>query len=256
MASRDMTATHSKTPPWCSRRVCFEILGTRWDWHDVAFHYPRWTIALRGIISNAYNSFKIMRTNGNAPYHRLTLGKPPSRFRLAAHPTQIAVRLRVWVHPRPGKAWAPIAMRSEIVSRIHPNQAPGTRQARGLHSRLPRARPHADPTSVHTVPRSHEAASTGPRSSSHPIAYARVQPEVPHLPLLVATPRVRLRPWAWHGSAPRLRAVARVRSCPGESDLPFLLCSFLVDCIGITLLLQLVFLRRGSVLRGRRGCKL
>eukprot|EP00966_Prymnesium_polylepis_P065328 1516606-Prymnesium_polylepis.1 len=31
----------------------------------------------------------------NAPYYRLTLGKPPSRFRLAAHPPQIAVGLRV-----------------------------------------------------------------------------------------------------------------------------------------------------------------
>jgi hypothetical protein len=64
-----------------------------------------------------------------------------------------------------------------------------------------------------------------------------LSPELLIFPLPAATPRVRCRPW--HGSAPRLCAVARVRSCPGESDLPFLLCSFLVDCIGITLLLQL-----------------
>eukprot|EP00966_Prymnesium_polylepis_P019867 457930-Prymnesium_polylepis.2 len=31
--------------------------------HDVAFHYPRWTIALRGVISNAYNAFKCTQTH-------------------------------------------------------------------------------------------------------------------------------------------------------------------------------------------------
>jgi hypothetical protein len=31
--------------------------------HDVAFHYPRWTIALWGIISNAYNAFKCTQTH-------------------------------------------------------------------------------------------------------------------------------------------------------------------------------------------------
>eukprot|EP00966_Prymnesium_polylepis_P258432 5969730-Prymnesium_polylepis.1 len=32
-------------------------------WHDVAFHYPRWTIALWGITSNADNAFKCAQTH-------------------------------------------------------------------------------------------------------------------------------------------------------------------------------------------------
>eukprot|EP00966_Prymnesium_polylepis_P312121 7211665-Prymnesium_polylepis.1 len=57
----------------------------------------------------------------HAPCHRLTLDKPPSHFRLAAHPPQIAFRLRAWVKRRPGKARAPITMRSEIARQHRPN---------------------------------------------------------------------------------------------------------------------------------------
>eukprot|EP00966_Prymnesium_polylepis_P138716 3205617-Prymnesium_polylepis.1 len=31
--------------------------------HDVAFHYPRWTIALWSIISNTYKAFKCTQTH-------------------------------------------------------------------------------------------------------------------------------------------------------------------------------------------------
>eukprot|EP00966_Prymnesium_polylepis_P299742 6926643-Prymnesium_polylepis.1 len=56
-----------------------------------------------------------------APYHGLTFGKLNGPLRLAAHPPQIVVRLRIiWVTPRPGKARAPIKMRSEIARQYRP----------------------------------------------------------------------------------------------------------------------------------------
>eukprot|EP00966_Prymnesium_polylepis_P111876 2588045-Prymnesium_polylepis.1 len=56
----------------------------------------------------------------NAPYHGLTLGKLDGPLRLAAHPPQIVVRLRIWVIPGPGKARAPITMRSELARQHRP----------------------------------------------------------------------------------------------------------------------------------------
>ena len=70
--------------------------------------------------------------------------------------------------------------------------------------------------------------------------------------VVVATSRPPFR--ARLGAAPLDSAPAQIRDRLCEADLLLHLSSFLVDCIGSNLLLQLVFLRRGSVLRGRRGC--
>jgi hypothetical protein len=67
-----------------------------------------------------------------------------------------------------------------------------------------------------------------------------------------ATPRPPFR--TRHGMAPSDSAPAHVRDRHGKADLLLHLSSFLVDCIGSHLLLQLVFIRRGSFLRGQRRC--
>ena len=87
---------------------------------------------------------------------------------------------------------------------------------------------------------------------AHPSAFEVLGPEALGRVVPFATPRPPFR--TRHGTAPSDSAPAHVRDRFGKADLLLHLSSFLVDCIGSHLLLQLVFIRRGSVLRGRRRC--
>ena len=186
------------------------------------------------------------------PPDRLTLGKHPSHFdfRLAARPPQIAVRLRVWVKRRPGKARAPITMRSEIARQHRPKAVPfgPFTFTAGCHvlrnTQAPQAREKLPLCLLNRPGPGPNPLIRAPLEVLGPEPLGRVVP--------FATPRPPFR--TRHGTAPSDSAPAHVRDRFGKADLLLHLSSFIVDCIGSHLLLQLVFIRRGSVLRGRRRC--
>ena len=153
-----------------------------------------------------------MRTN--APYHGLTFDKVNGQLRLAAQPPQIVVRLRICVQRRPGKARAPITMRSESARQHRPKAAPfgPLTFTAGCHvfrnTQAPQARVKLVPYLHSPVP-APDPPIRSPLEVRRPLMLGRV--------VVVATPRPPFR--ARLGAAPLDSAPAQIRDRLCEADL-------------------------------------